>query len=76
MSRDLLEELKRIHTAVVRVNPRLPSVGGSEQSSSESFSTDIEQEANSYFRSIYAGELPIEKVVTMLEQFKESRIKR
>eukprot|EP00250_Pteridium_aquilinum_P021342 c25093_g1_i1 orf=270-7661(-) len=76
VSRDLLEEMKRIHAAVIRANPRLSSVGTSEQSTAESFSSDIEQEANSYFRSLYAGELPVEKVVTMLEQFKESRLKR
>ncbi|KAH7284495.1 hypothetical protein KP509_34G056500 [Ceratopteris richardii] len=74
--RDLLDEMKRVHNVVVQVNPRLLSAGASVQSTSESFSSDIEQEANSYFRSIYAGELPIEKVVTMLEQFKESRIER
>lgn len=77
VSRDLLEEMKRIHSAAVRVNhPRLISVGASEQAASERFSSDIEEEANSYFRNIYAGDLPIESVVKMLEQFKESRIKR
>ncbi|KAI5070413.1 hypothetical protein GOP47_0014756 [Adiantum capillus-veneris] len=74
--RELLEETKRIHTAVVRVNPRLLSAGASDQSASESFSSDIEQEANMYFRKIYAGEMPIEAVVTMLETHKESRVKR
>lgn len=76
VSRELLEEIKRVYSAAVRVNPRLLSVGASEQPASESFSSDIEEEANSYFRRIYGGQLTIEHVVTMLEDFKESPVKR
>ncbi|CAM6118665.1 unnamed protein product [Calypogeia fissa] len=75
-SRDLAEELKRVYTAAVRVNPRLLSVGASEQSTSEVFAADIEEEANSYFQKIYVGQLTIEDVVGMLERFNESSVQR
>lgn len=75
-SRDLAEELKRVYTAAVRVNPRLLSVGAAEQSSSEVFAADIEEEANSYFQKIYVGQLTIDDVVGMLERFNESQVQR
>ena len=54
-SRDLAKEMKRLHSATVHVNPRLLTVGVSEQSSSEVFAADIEEEANSYFQQTYIG---------------------
>lgn len=42
------------------------------QQGSEPFSTDIEEEANSYFQKIYSEQKPIEEVVQMLKQFKVS----
>jgi hypothetical protein len=45
-SRDFTEEMKRLHSATVHVNPRLLSVGASEQLSSEVFAADIEEEAS------------------------------
>ena len=65
-----------MYTDAVRGNPRLLSVGTPDQTTSESFSTDIEEEANSYFSRIYSGDLSIENVVKMLIQFKESPVKR
>ncbi|MCO5612109.1 hypothetical protein L7F22_066371 [Adiantum nelumboides] len=76
ISRELLEEITRVHTAVTRVNPRFLSAGASDQSASESLSSDIEQAANLNFRNIYAGEMPVEDVVEMLETYKESRVTR
>ena len=37
--------MKRLHSATIHVNPCLLSVGASEQSSSEVFAADIEEEA-------------------------------
>ena len=62
-SRDLAEEMKRLHSATVHVNPRLLSVGASEQSPSEVFAADIEEEANSYFQQTYIGQLTIDDVM-------------
>eukprot|EP00252_Welwitschia_mirabilis_P002749 TRINITY_DN12719_c0_g2_i1.p1 TRINITY_DN12719_c0_g2~~TRINITY_DN12719_c0_g2_i1.p1 ORF type:complete len:2025 (+),score=405.51 TRINITY_DN12719_c0_g2_i1:577-6075(+) len=75
-SRDLAEEMKKLYSAAVCVNPRLLSVGASDQTSSEVFSPDVEDEANSYFQKIYSGQLSIDAVVNMLMQFKESTEKR
>ncbi|KAJ7514921.1 hypothetical protein O6H91_23G065800 [Diphasiastrum complanatum] len=75
-SRELGEEMKRIHAAAIRVNPRLLSIGASEQSTSEVFASDVEEEANSYFQRIYGGQLTIENVVDMLEHFNGSRVQR
>ncbi|KAH9287615.1 hypothetical protein KI387_031732 [Taxus chinensis] len=75
-SRDLVEEMKRLHSAMVRVNPRLLSVGAAEQSPSEAFAADIDEESNSYFQKIYVGQLTIDALVQMLACFKESSEKR
>lgn len=76
-SRELAEEMKRLHSATVHVNPRLLSVGASEQSSStEVFASDIEEEANSYFQQTYIGQLTIDDVMQKLAHFKESSKKR
>lgn len=75
-SRDLAEEMKRLHSATVHVNPRLLSVGASEQSSSEVFAADIEEEANSYFQQTYIGQLTMDDVMQKLAHFKESSEKR
>jgi CCR4-NOT transcription complex subunit 1 len=71
-----MEEMKHLYNDAVRGNPRLLSVGTPEQAKSEIFSSDIEEEANSYFSRIYNGDLSIENVVKMLIQFKESPVKR
>jgi len=75
-SRDLAEEMKRLHSATVHVNPRLLSVGASEQSPSEVFPPDVEEEANSYFQQTYIGQLTIDDVMQKLAHFKESSEKR
>ncbi|XP_057867287.2 uncharacterized protein LOC131074644 isoform X3 [Cryptomeria japonica] len=75
-SRDLVEEMKRLHSAMVRVNPRLLSVGAAEQSPSEVFAADIDEESNSYFQKIYVGQMTIDALVQMLACFKESSEKR
>eukprot|EP01018_Ginkgo_biloba_P022479 Gb_12251 [translate_table: standard] len=76
VSRDLTEEMKLLHHQAVSVNPRVLSVGAADQSSSEVFAADIEEEANSYFQQIYIGQLTIDAVVQMLARFKESSEKR
>lgn len=75
-SRDLVEEMKWLHSAMVHVNPRLLSVGVAEQSPSEVFVVDIDEESNSYFQKIYVGQLTIEDLVQMFACFKESSKKR
>jgi CCR4-NOT transcription complex subunit 1 len=72
----LAEEMKRLHSATVHVNPRLLSVGASEQSPSEVFAADIEEEANSYFQQTFIGQLTIDDVMQKLAHFKESSVKR
>jgi CCR4-NOT transcription complex subunit 1 len=68
-SQDLTEELKRVKDAAIRVNPRLMSAGASDQSQAETYSSDVEEEANSYFQRIYIGQLSIDNVVEMLQRF-------
>ncbi|CAK9208187.1 unnamed protein product [Sphagnum jensenii] len=68
-SQDLAEELKRVKDAAIRVNPRLMSAGASDQSQAETYSSDVEEEANSYFQRIYIGQLSIDNVVEMLQRF-------
>ena len=75
-SRDLAEEMKRLHSATVHVNPRLLSVGASKQSSSKVFAADIEEEASSYFQHTYIGQLTMDDVIENLTHFKESSEKR
>ena len=75
-SRDLAEEMKRLHSATVHANPRLLSVGASEQSSSEVFAADIEEQEKSYFQQTYIGQLTMHDVIQNLEHFKESSEKR
>jgi len=68
--------MKRLHFATVHVNPRLLSVGASEQSSSEVFAADIEEQEKSYFQHTYIGQLTMDDVIQKLEHFKESSEKR
>ncbi|CAM6014740.1 unnamed protein product [Sphagnum balticum] len=68
-SQDLVEELKRVKDAAIRVNPRLMSAGASDQSQAETYSSDVEEEANSYFQRIYIGQLSVDNVVEMLQRF-------
>jgi len=68
-SQDLTEELKRVKDAAIRVNPRLMSAGASDQSQAETYSSDVEEDANSYFQRIYIGQLSIDNVVEMLQRF-------
>ncbi|XP_024528197.1 CCR4-NOT transcription complex subunit 1 isoform X1 [Selaginella moellendorffii] len=75
-SRELVEEMRRVHAAAIRANPRLLSGAGTEQSSSEAFSSDVEEEANVYFQKIYKGQLTIENVVEMLERLNGSSVPR
>ena len=75
-SRDLAEEMKRLHSTTVHVDPCLLSVGALEQSASEVFAVDIEEEANSYFQQTYIRQLTMDDVIEKLAHFKESSEKR
>lgn len=75
-SSDLAEETKRLYAAAVRTNPRLLSVGAAEQTPTEVFASDIEEEANSYFQKIYAGQRNIDEIVDMLKRFNRSSVQR
>jgi len=48
----------------------------SEQSPSEVFAADRDEEANSYFQQIFIGQLTIDDVMQKLAHFKESSVKR
>ena len=60
----------------MHVNPRIPNVGASDSSSSDVYTNDIEDEANSYFHQIFSGQLTIDSMIQMLARFKESSDRR
>ncbi|XP_010258903.1 PREDICTED: CCR4-NOT transcription complex subunit 1 isoform X3 [Nelumbo nucifera] len=75
-SRQLSEEMKKLHAASVHTNPRLQNGGTTDSSTSDGYADDIEAEANSYFHQMFSGQLSIDAMVQMLARFKESSDKR
>ncbi|KAF9613130.1 hypothetical protein IFM89_005609 [Coptis chinensis] len=72
ISRQLFEEMKRLHVASMHVDPRLQNGGAPDSSTSDGYPDDIEAEANSYFHQMFSGQLTIETMVDSLGHFKES----
>ncbi|XVF08470.1 hypothetical protein REPUB_Repub07fG0006100 [Reevesia pubescens] len=70
------EELERMNRASMHVKPRLQNVGTSDSSISYAYADDIEAEANSYLSQMFSGQMPINVMIQMLSQFKESSKKR
>lgn len=46
--------------------------GGPDSSTSQAYEDDIETEAISYFRQIFAGQLTVDVMIQMLTRFKDS----
>ncbi|KAJ8900176.1 hypothetical protein K2173_024816 [Erythroxylum novogranatense] len=70
------EELERLQAIIMDSNLRLQNGGSADSSTSDGHSDDIEAEANSYFRQMFSGQLPIESMIQMLARFKDSSVKR
>ncbi|KAG5037361.1 hypothetical protein JHK86_018201 [Glycine max] len=75
-SRQLSEELERLHISMIDTNPRLQNGGTADSSTSDGYADDIEAEANSYFHQMFSDQLTINAMVQMLTRFKESSVKR
>ncbi|TKY68978.1 CCR4-NOT transcription complex subunit 1 [Spatholobus suberectus] len=75
-SRQLSEELERLHISIIDSNPRLQNGGTVDSSTSDGYADDIEAEANSYFHQMFSDQLTINAMVQMLARFKESSVKR
>ncbi|CAN6460845.1 unnamed protein product [Victoria cruziana] len=69
VSRQLPDEMKRLHAATVHANPR---GGAADSSSSEGYPDDIEAEANSYFHQLFAEQLSMDAMIQMLARFSRS----
>ncbi|XP_027908150.1 CCR4-NOT transcription complex subunit 1 isoform X1 [Vigna unguiculata] len=75
-TRQLSEELERLHISIIDSNPRLQNGGAGDSSTSDGYADDIEAEANSYFHQMFSDQLTINAMVQMLARFKESSVKR
>ncbi|KAK7277081.1 hypothetical protein RIF29_18231 [Crotalaria pallida] len=75
-SRQLPEELERLHISIIDSNPRLQNGGTAESSACDGYEDDIEAEANSHFHQMFSENLSIKEMVQMLAGFKESSVKR
>ncbi|KAJ3092021.1 hypothetical protein HK102_011503 [Quaeritorhiza haematococci] len=80
MSVENAEYLKDIFNNCVQVYPRLPNVNSTAEDGTPtdggSFTTDIEDEANSYYEKIYKREISIPQIVDLLQRFKSSSVQR
>ena len=73
-SQELVEDFKNLLSAAVQAHPDLQDAVAPEQSmtETETFPSDVEEEANSYFQRIYVGAIQIEEVVEMLKRFSQA----
>ncbi|KAF3780626.1 CCR4-NOT transcription complex subunit 1 [Nymphaea thermarum] len=69
VSRQLPDEMKRLHAATIHANPR---GGAADSSSPEGYPDDIEAEANSYFHQLFAEQLSMDAMIQMLARFSRS----
>ncbi|XP_031484451.1 uncharacterized protein LOC116253657 isoform X3 [Nymphaea colorata] len=69
VSRQLPDEMKRLHAATVHANPR---GGAADSSSPEGYPDDIEAEANSYFHQLFSEQLLMDAMIQMLARFSRS----
>ena len=65
---EFASEVKRVQAQAIRFFPGLSSLLPSQTD----YPSDVEDEANLYFRSIFAEDKPIEEVIDVLSRFKES----
>ncbi|CAJ1948186.1 unnamed protein product [Sphenostylis stenocarpa] len=75
-TRQLSEEMERLHISIIDSNSRLQNSGTVDSSTSDGYADDIEAEANSYFHQMFSDQLTINAMVQMLARFKESSVKR
>ncbi|ORZ06742.1 CCR4-Not complex component, Not1-domain-containing protein [Lobosporangium transversale] len=68
--------LKNVHNACLQLHPQLanvaPAVEGGVTGNETSFSDDVEEANNDYYKRIYRGEISIPEIVDLLQQFKNS----
>ncbi|XP_074263170.1 uncharacterized protein LOC141585978 isoform X2 [Silene latifolia] len=74
--KSLSDEIGEMLTSVENHHSSQHSDGVIDSSSSNSYSEDIESEANSYFQRMFAEQQSIDEMVQMLARFKESSVKR
>ncbi|KAE8699711.1 transcription factor UNE10-like [Hibiscus syriacus] len=72
----LLEEIERLHVAIMDSTPKLQNGGTTESSTSDGYGDEIEAEANSYFHQMFSEQLTTDAMVQMLARFKESSVRR
>ncbi|CAG8680674.1 868_t:CDS:2, partial [Cetraspora pellucida] len=77
MSGKNTESFKEVHRAALQVYPRLTTGPSSESGvTGETFSADVEEEANSYYERVYRQEIGIEEMIKLLQKFKNSQEQR
>jgi CCR4-NOT transcription complex subunit 1 len=69
---EVISEVKRVQAQAVQFFPSLASM----PPTPDQFASDVEEEANRYFRSIYAENKPIAEVVEALARYKDSSVVR
>ena len=75
-SKSLSDEISEMLTTVENHQLSQQNDGVIDSSSSNTYSEDIEAEANSYFQRMFSEQQSIEEMVQMLARFKESSVKR
>ncbi|KAJ3055880.1 hypothetical protein HK097_008877 [Rhizophlyctis rosea] len=81
MSADNSDFLKEIFSTCLQAYPRLTNMtaggeDGGPNGEPNSFSEDVEEEANTHYEKMYKGELTINQVVELLQRFKASANQR
>ncbi|KAI8604517.1 CCR4-Not complex component, Not1-domain-containing protein [Dissophora ornata] len=68
--------LKSVHNACLQLHPQLanvaPATEGGAIGTETSFSADVEETTNDYYKRIYRGDISIPEIVALLQQFKSS----
>ncbi|KAG0358226.1 hypothetical protein BG005_002580 [Podila minutissima] len=68
--------LKEVHNACLQLHPQLaqvmPNVDGAATGTETSFSAEVEETTNDYYKRIYRGDITIPEIVNLLQQFKNS----
>ncbi|CAG8494332.1 7474_t:CDS:10 [Funneliformis mosseae] len=73
MSQANSELFKEINKASIHVYPRLlPSTSAEGNVPDQTFTPDVEEEANSYYERVYRQEISIEDFIKLLQRFKHS----
>ncbi|KAG0294790.1 hypothetical protein BGZ96_000456 [Linnemannia gamsii] len=68
--------LKSVHSTYLQLHPQLanitPAVEGGATGGETSFSAEVEETTNDYYKRIYRGDISIPEIVDLLQQFKNS----